>query len=87
MPAYQVFPGLITGCRPVEPVCIEIVIKSPDIKGGGEVNLADFSGFGDAWDSRVGDAHYDPCCDFNFDGEVQFSDLGYFGSHWRHGCN
>lgn len=68
------------------PICLDMVIKSPDLNTDGVVDLSDFGVFGDAWGTSVGDSDYNACCDFNDDGAIGLSDFGYFGNHWQHGC-
>lgn len=68
------------------PICLDIVIVSPDINGTCEVNLSDLSFFGQSYNKQLGDAGYDPCCDFNDDAFCNLSDFSFMGEHYLHAC-
>jgi hypothetical protein len=46
-----------------------------DVDGDGHVDVVDLLYLVDAFGSAVGDANYDPRCDFNSDGGVDVIDL------------
>jgi hypothetical protein len=78
-----------SGCS--GPICLDMMVKSPDLTKDGSVGLSDFGVFGDAFGTEDGvtpppGKAYDPCCDYNNDSRVNLSDLGYFGDHWQHEC-
>jgi len=68
------------------PICIDIVIVSPDINGDCLVNLSDLSFFGQSYNKQLGDAGYDPCCDYNDDDFCNLSDFSFLGEHYLHEC-
>jgi len=53
-----------------------------DINVDGEVNLTDLSLLGQAWNSRIGNPHYNECADINNDGVINSGDLSILGQHW-----
>jgi hypothetical protein len=68
------------------PICIDIVIVSPDINADCVVNLSDLSFFGGSYNKGPGDPAYDPCCDFNDDDLCNLSDFSFLGEHYQHAC-
>ncbi len=70
----------------VEPICLDVVIVSPDINADSFVNLSDLSFFGESYNKQVGDSGYDTCCDFNDDGWCNLSDFSFMGEHYQHQC-
>ena len=70
----------------VDPICIDIVIVSPDITGDCAVNLSDLSFFGQSYNKQLGDTGYDPCCDYNHDDWCNLSDFSFLGEHYQHEC-
>lgn len=68
------------------PICIDIVIVSPDINATCDVNLSDLSFFGESYNKQLGDTGYDPCCDFNDDDWCNLSDFSFMGEHYLHAC-
>jgi len=70
----------------VAPVCLDLVIVSPDINADCQVNLSDLSFFGQSYNKQEGDAGYDTCCDFNDDGWCNLSDFSFLGEHYQHEC-
>jgi hypothetical protein len=73
-------------------VCLNVVIKSPDITGPGNlpdgfVNLADLVPFGVSYNKAQGTAGYNACCDYNDDNICNLIDFGYFGIHYQHKCS
>lgn len=77
--------------RPWLPLCIPVVIKSPDITGAGGlpdgvVNLSDLIPFGSSYNTSPGQPNFNACCDFNDDDLVNLGDFAYFGQHYQHGC-
>jgi len=69
-----------------EPVCIDIVIVSPDITADCDVNLSDFTALGLSYNKQQGDTGYNPCCDFNDDTKCNLSDFTFLGTHYYHSC-
>lgn len=69
-----------------DPICIDMVVVSPDINATCSVNLSDLSYFGQSYNKNLGDANYNPCCDFNDDDRCNLSDFSYFGEHYQHVC-
>ncbi len=68
------------------PICIDIVIVSPDINADCFVNLSDLSFFGQTYNKQLGDAGFDPCCDYNDDDWCNLSDFSFLGEHYQHEC-
>jgi hypothetical protein len=68
------------------PICIDIVIVSPDMNATGKVNISDFSFFGDSYNKAPGDPLYSPCADFNDDDRCNLSDFSFLGEHYQHEC-
>jgi hypothetical protein len=70
----------------IEPVCLDVVIVSPDITADCVVDASDLSYFGSAYNTCVGHPRYNPCCDYTDDGCVNLSDFSYFAEHYLHRC-
>lgn len=68
------------------PICLDIVIVSPDLNADGAVNLSDLSFFGQSYNHQWGDPEYNPCCDYNDDDWCNLSDFSYLGTHYQHEC-
>ena len=74
------------------PICIDIVIVSPDINADCDVNLSDLSFFGESYNLAIGEtnpdtgAPYNPCCDYNDDDVCNLSDFSFLGEHYQHTC-
>jgi hypothetical protein len=68
------------------PICIDIVIVSPDIQADCQVNLSDLSIFGQSYNKQLGNVGYNPCCDFNDDDWCNLSDFSFLGEHYQHAC-
>lgn len=66
--------------------CVDIVIVSPDLNADCFVNLSDLGIFGIAYNTALGHASYDPCCDFNDDTNCNLSDFAFIGEHYQHEC-
>jgi len=78
-------------CPNVNNLCLNIVIKGPDINGAGGkpdcvVNLSDLTPFGVSYNKNLGNAGYNGCCDYNDDNKCNLSDFGFFGTHYQHRC-
>jgi hypothetical protein len=78
-------------CPNPNPLCLNIVIKGPDLQGTGgkpdcRNDLADLIPFGSSYNKNVGQAGYSACCDYNDDGPVNLSDFALFGAHYQHRC-
>jgi hypothetical protein len=61
-----------------DPICLDVLLLSPDLNVDCAINLSDMAYFGIAYNKRAGDPGYNPCCDFNDDDEVNLSDFAYF---------
>ena len=75
----------------IEPLCLNIVIKGPDLTGAGDrsdgvVNLLDFSRFGLSLNKASTHPEFNPCCDFNDDNLCNLSDFAPFRQHYQHRC-
>jgi hypothetical protein len=68
------------------PICIDIVIVGPDLNKDCVVNLSDLTFFGTSYNKQLGDAGYDPCCDWNDDDWCDLSDFSFLGEHYEHTC-
>lgn len=68
------------------PICLDIVIVSPDINADGFVNLSDLSFFGQSYNHNLGEPDYNPCCDYNDDDHCNLSDFSFMGEHYQHEC-
>ena len=68
------------------PVCLAMVIKSPDLTKDGDVGLGDLGTFASAYGSSSGGAQYNECCDYKDDDVIGLADLGYFAGHYNHEC-
>ncbi len=68
------------------PICLDVVIVSPDINADSVVNLSDLSIFGQAYNKSAGETGYNTCCDFNDDEEINLSDFAFLGQHYQHQC-
>ncbi len=69
-----------------QPICLDVVIVSPDINADSFVNLSDLSFFGQAYNTQLGDSEFNTCCDFNDDGWCNLSDFSFLGEHYQHQC-
>jgi hypothetical protein len=72
-------------------LCLPIIVKSPDSTGpggnpDGVVNLSDLIPFGFTYNKNLGQARYNPCCDYNDDDKCNLSDFAFFGTHYQHRC-
>ncbi len=68
------------------PICLDIVIVSPDLNADGAVNLSDLSFFGQSYNHELRQPEYNPCTDYNDDDWCNLSDFAYFGEHYQHEC-
>jgi hypothetical protein len=55
-----------------------------DLNYDGVVDVADFAIFASAWQSRIGDATWNPDCDFFLDEVIDLRDFEAFVDAWRH---
>lgn len=64
----------------------EVIVDPPLLPGDanhdGRVDIRDAGLLGMAWRTKIGDANYDPNCDFNKDGEVNIQDAAILALHW-----
>jgi hypothetical protein len=72
------------GCT--DPVCLDMEIKSPDLTADGFVALDDFGIFAPSYGSSVGDANWNECCDYDWNGCIDLPDFGSFANHYQHEC-
>ena len=70
----------------IEDICIDMVVVSPDINATCKVDLSDLSFFGESYNKNLGDALYNPCCDYNDDDKCNLSDFSFLGEHYQHEC-
>jgi hypothetical protein len=82
---------VIEGSACSGPICLNMVVKSPDLTKDGKVNLSDFGAFSDSFGTEDGvtppaGKTYDPCCDYSGDNRINLSDFGYFSDHFLHEC-
>lgn len=68
------------------PVCLDIILVSPDMTADCVVNLSDLAIFGLGYNLDPGKPGYNPCCDFNDDAVCNLSDFAHFGGHYLHSC-
>jgi len=78
-------------CPNVNNLCLNIIIKGPDINGAGGlpdciVNVSDLTPFGTSYNKSLGNPLFNACCDYNDDNTCNVSDFGFFGTHWQHRC-
>jgi hypothetical protein len=78
-------------CPNVNPLCLNIVIKGPDLTGAGGhpdcvVNLSDLVPFGLSYNRGIGQSGFSSCCDYNDDNHCNLSDFAYFWAHYQHRC-
>jgi hypothetical protein len=78
-------------CPSFTPLCLNIVIKSPDLTGAGGysdgiVNLSDQIPFGLSYNKGLGQTGYNACCDYNDDNTCNLSDFAFFATHYQHRC-
>jgi hypothetical protein len=66
------------------PLCLALVVVSPDYNGDLIVDIIDFAIFGPAFPSPP--KVLDSCIDFNCDGLVNLIDFAIFGVHYTHSC-
>ncbi len=59
-------------------------IRSPDFDKDGNVDLVDFSTFGESWAKCMGEDEYNECFDFDGDSCVYLNDFALFSLHWQH---
>ncbi|MFA4947026.1 MAG: hypothetical protein WC674_00765 [Candidatus Krumholzibacteriia bacterium] len=84
-PLKGVYPSCISN------VCLDIIVKSPDLTGAGGlpdgiINLSDMVPFGTSYNKNLGQAGYNACCDYTDDDKCNLSDFAYFGTHKEHRC-
>lgn len=83
----------IKGNKPTcdAPLCLNIIVKSPDLTGAGGnadcvVNVSDLIPFGTSYNKALGAPGYNACCDMNDDNACNVSDFAFFGTHYQHEC-
>ncbi|MBN1884736.1 MAG: hypothetical protein JW876_04335 [Candidatus Krumholzibacteriota bacterium] len=70
----------------LDPICMAMIIVSPDLTADCEVTLSDLGVFGLSYNKALGDAGYNTCCDFNDDDQCNLSDFAFMGEHYLHEC-
>jgi hypothetical protein len=70
----------------VSPVCLNIVLVSPDLTADCMVNLSDLGVFGLSNNTQQGQPLFNPCCDYNDDNKCNLSDFAFLGEHYQHQC-
>jgi hypothetical protein len=78
--------GTDPDCLLEEPICLDIIIVSPDLTADCQVILGDLGVFGQSYNKCEGDAGYNSCCDYNDDTCCNLSDFAFFGEHYQHNC-
>lgn len=73
-------------CTAGDPICLNIVVVSPDLTGECICDLSDLGVFGDSYNRAPPDPAYDPCCDYTGDNICDLSDFAFFGEHYQHRC-
>ena len=66
------------------PLCLPIIVRSPDYNCDLVVDIIDFAVFGADFPSPP--KPYNPCSDFNCDGVIDIIDFAVFGQHFGHVC-
>jgi hypothetical protein len=65
----------------------QVIVDPPllpgDINLDGRVDIRDATLLCMAWASKIGDANYNPNCDFNKDGEVNIADASILSMNWN----
>lgn len=70
----------------VDPICLDIIVTSPDNNGDCQVSLADFSPFVNSYNKNLGMPGFNKCCDYTNDNAVSLSDFAFFAEHYQHVC-
>jgi hypothetical protein len=73
-------------CTAGDPICLNIIILTPELTGECIVDLSDLGVFGDSYNRAPPDPLYDPCCDYTGDNICDLSDFAFFGEHYQHIC-
>jgi hypothetical protein len=73
----------------IAPLCLNIVIKGPDLTGAGGrpdgvVDLLDLATFGLSFRKGSGNPDFNPCCDFDDDNWCALGDFAFFRQHYQH---
>lgn len=67
-----------------QPLCLPVVVASPDLTCDGFVESADFSLFDQFFRGNI---PYSPCADYNCDTFIESIDFSLFAQHFDHACN
>lgn len=67
-----------------EPLCLDILVRSPDIDGDLTVDSVDFTFFGNSYEP-YGGVYYE-CSDYDCSGTINSLDFTIFGNHAGHTC-
>jgi len=70
----------------VTTTCIDVQIVSPDLNADCASNLSDLGIFGGSYNTQLGDAGFNSCCDYNDDDKCNLSDFAFQGEHYQHVC-
>jgi hypothetical protein len=85
-------------CPPTPgPLCLDIIIKSPDLVGGVgqtpdcKVTVSDLVPFSKSYNTQLGvtppvGKAFNACCDYNDDTKCNLSDFAFLGAHYTHKC-
>jgi hypothetical protein len=75
--------GNFTGYLGLTDTNIPIAYNFGDINHDGTVNNTDATLMQGAWQTKIGDANYDPDIDFNKDGIINIKDAAIIGINWQ----
>jgi type 1 fimbria pilin len=84
-------------CPPHNPLCLNVVIKSPDLVGGPlqtpdcKVTVSDLVPFSKSYNTQQGvppppGKAFNACCDYNDDLKCNLTDFAFLGAHYTHKC-
>jgi hypothetical protein len=78
-------------CPNPNPLCLNVVIKGPDLNGPGGLpdcanQVNDLIPFGASYNKAFPNVAFNPCCDYNDDNACNLSDFALFGQHYQHKC-
>lgn len=92
----ELFYSSISACDSISLLCklkgmksdntLRVAARSPDLTLDKNVNISDLIPFGTSYYKCHDSPGFNPCCDFNYDGCCNLSDLSFFGGHYQHHC-
>jgi hypothetical protein len=59
-------------------------VRGYDLTNDGKVGVSDLVPFGTSYNKNLGQAGFNPCCDYNGDDKCSLTDLSYWGMHNGH---